>query len=343
MEAGWLLSELIARLGGELLGDDVRVSGMAPLDEASPTQLSFVAQARYRPQVAACRAAAVVLKPEWRDSADRPAVLVANPYAWFARAQALFHPPPAAQPGVHATACLAEHCQVDGSAEIGPHASIGRGVRIGKRTIVHAGVVVGDGASIGDDCVIYPNVVIYADCHLGDRCLVHAGAVIGADGFGFANEGGRWIKIPQTGRVLIGHDVEIGANTTIDRGALSDTVIADGAKLDNLIMVAHNCHIGRNSAIAGCVGIAGSTRIGEGCTVGGAAMISGHLEIGDQVHVAGATLVAKSLESGKSYAGYPMAEVRDWHKNAVHLRHLDEMAKALKSLQERLDELEGKQ
>lgn len=340
MPRSFLLSELALQLGGQVLGDDCRVNDIAPLEMAGPDQLSFVAQAKYRPQVAASRAAAVVLKPEWAGSADRPAVLVANPYAWFARAQALFHPAPAARPGIHARAWVASDAAIDPTAEIAAGAIVEAGAVVGARSVVHPGVVLGKHARIGADCIIYPNVVIYHACEMGDRCIVHAGAVIGADGFGNAMDNGAWVKIPQIGRVIIGNDVEIGANTTIDRGAMSDTVIADDVKIDNLIMVAHNVRIGAHTAIAGCVGIAGSTTIGEYCTIGGASMINGHIEIGDRVHCNGGTLVTRSLESGKSYAGYPLFEVREWQKNAVHLRHLDEMATALKNMQQRLDELE---
>lgn len=300
MSRSFLLSELAQQLGGQLHGEDCRVSDIAPLDMAAPDQLSFVAQAKYRPQLAASRAAAVVLKPEWLSSADRPALLVANPYAWFARAQALFHPAPAPRPGVHERAWVAASARVDPSAEIAAAAIIEEGAVVGARVVVHPGVVLGKNVRIGADCIIYPNVVIYHECEIGERCIVHAGAVIGADGFGNAMDNGAWVKIPQIGRVIIGNDVEIGANTTIDRGAMSDTVIADDVKIDNLIMIAHNVRIGAHTAIAGCVGIAGSTTIGEYCTIGGASMINGHIEIGDRVHCNGGTLVTRSLESGKA-------------------------------------------
>lgn len=334
------LSDLIDTVGGELFGENVEVSGFGPLETANLGQLSFVSQAKYRPLIGASKAGALVLKPEWRSSADRPAILTANPYAWFARAQAIFHPNPLLASGIHPTASVHMTADVDATAEIGANVSIGAGVSIGANTLLYPGVVIGAGVSIGSNTCIYPNVVVYHDCVLGDRCIVHSGAVIGADGFGFALDNGSWVKIPQVGRVVIGNDVEIGANTTIDRGAIGDTVIADDVKLDNLIMIAHNIEIGSHTAIAGCTGIAGSTTIGESCTIGGACMISGHLHIGDKVHVGGGSLVAKSLEGGKAYTGYPLAETRDWQKNAVHLRHLDEMAKTIKELQKRLEDLE---
>lgn len=334
------LSDLIKLIGGELVGDDVEATGFSSIETANSSQITFVAQAKYRTKIAASHAGALVLKPEWRSSVDRPSVLVANPYAWFARAQAIFHPTPKAVPGIHPTATVSSAARVHETAEIGANVSIGAGASIGAHTVLHPGVVIGAGVTVGADTCIYPNVVVYHDCVLGDRCIVHSGAVIGADGFGFAQDAGTWVKIPQVGRVVIGNDVEIGANTTIDRGAIGDTVIADDVKLDNLIMIAHNIEIGSHSAIAGCTGIAGSTTIGESCTIGGACMISGHLQIGDRVHIAGGSLVAKSLEGGKAFTGYPLAETRDWQKNAVHLRHLDEMAKTIKELQKRLEDLE---
>lgn len=342
MKPSFCLSELVIQVGGELRGEDCVVSGFGPLETADSTQLSFVAQAKYRPLITSSQAKALVLKPEWSDSVDRPAIFTANPYAWFAKAQALFHPRPELTVGVHPQAHVHSDASIDPGAEIGALASIAEGAHIASRVVVYPGAVIGRNAVIGADTIIYPNVVIYDDCVIGERCIVHAGAVIGADGFGFAMDSGRWVKIPQVGRVVIGNDVEIGANTTIDRGAIGDTIIGDGVKLDNLIMLAHNVEIGSHTAIAACTGIAGSTTVGESCTIGGAAMIVGHIEIGDRVHIGGGTLVSKSLPSEKAYAGYPFAEAREWQKNAQHLRHLDEMAKTLKTLEKRLDELERK-
>lgn len=334
------LSALVAQLGGELLGEDLEVAGIAPLDVADADSLAFVAQAKYRPLVAQSAAGAVVLKPEWASSTDKPKILTANPYAWFARAQALWYPLPQAQAGIHPSAVIEAGAEVDPTAEVGPFVFIGRGARVGARVVLRAGVNLGEGVTIGEDSLLYPGVTIYHQCRIGARCILHAGAVIGADGFGFAPENDQWTKIPQVGRVLIGDDVEIGANTTIDRGALADTVIANGVKLDNLIMLGHNVRVGEASAIAGCTGIAGSTVIGAHCTIGGAVMMNGHIEIADRTHIGGGAWVTKSLEGGKAYAGYPLSEAREWQKNAAHLRHLDEMAKTIKALQSRLEELE---
>lgn len=340
MMSSFRLSDLVTQVGGELRGEDCVVSGFGPLETANSTQLSFVAQAKYRAIIASSQAKALVLKPEWADSADRPAIFTANPYAWFAKAQALFHPRPKLITGVHPQAYIHVDASIDPGAEIGALVSVSEGARIAAGAVVYPGAVIGRNVVIGAETIIYPNVVIYHDCVVGERCIVHAGAVIGADGFGFAMDSGHWVKIPQVGRVVIGNDVEIGANTTIDRGAIGDTIIGDDVKLDNLIMLAHNVEIGSHTAIAGCTGIAGSTTVGQSCTIGGAAMIVGHINIGDRVHIGGGTLVSKSLPSEKAYAGYPFAEAREWQKNAQHLRHLDEMAKTLKTLQKRLDDLE---
>jgi UDP-3-O-[3-hydroxymyristoyl] glucosamine N-acyltransferase len=203
--------------------------------------------------------------------------------------------------------------------------------------VIHAGCVVGDGASIGEGSVLHPNVTIYRDCVIGRRAIVHSGAVIGADGFGFAPEGGKWIKIPQIGRVLIGDDVEIGANTSIDRGALEDTVIGDGVKLDNQIQIGHNCVIGDHCVIAGCVGIAGSTRIGKGCMLGGAAMILGHLEIADGTVISPGSMVMKSItKPGKYTALYPLEEHDRWLHNAAQVRHLARLAERVTELEKQL-------
>jgi UDP-3-O-[3-hydroxymyristoyl] glucosamine N-acyltransferase len=217
---------------------------------------------------------------------------------------------------------------------------VGEGAAIGPYSVIGEGCYIGNNAIVGSHARLYPRVVIYHDCVIGDNLIAHSGAVIGADGFGIAMDGDRWIKIQQIGRVVIGNDVEIGANTTIDRGALDDTVIEDGVKLDNLIQVAHNVRIGAHTAIAGCAGIAGSTTIGRHCRIGGSAGISGHLHIADHVEIAAFTLIAKSIREAGSYTGaYPFSRTEDWRRNAVHLRHLDELAARIKTLEKQLESL----
>jgi UDP-3-O-[3-hydroxymyristoyl] glucosamine N-acyltransferase len=217
---------------------------------------------------------------------------------------------------------------------------VAAGAVIGARTVLKPGCSVGENARVGADCLLYSNVTVYHDCVIGDRAILHAGAVVGADGFGIAWEDGHWRKIPQIGRVLIGDDVEVGANTTIDRGALDDTVIEEGVKLDNQIQIGHNCRIGAHTAIAGCVGIAGSTHIGRYCRIGGSAMIGGHLEIADQVEIGGATAVPKSLSKPGTYTGlFPISPHADWLRNTAHIRHLDALAERVRALEKQLADI----
>ncbi len=318
------LDEIVARFGGELRGDGARtVSGLAPLDSATPWQLSFLANPKYRSQLAATRAGAVILAPEAAADCPCAAIVTPQPYLYFARvSQWLAQTPP--PPGIHASAVV--ESPVPDSASIGPQCWIGPDVEIGEGSVLYSGVK------------------IYSGCRIGRRAILHSGAVIGADGFGFAREaGGAWVKIAQTGRVLIGDDVEIGANTTIDRGALGDTVIEDGVKLDNQIQVGHNVRIGAHSAIAGCVGIAGSARIGARCTIGGGAIILGHLALADGVNVSAGTLVGKSIAAPGSYTGsVPFMAHDDWQRNFARLRHLDALADRIRALEKRLAELENK-
>jgi UDP-3-O-[3-hydroxymyristoyl] glucosamine N-acyltransferase len=337
------LAEIVHRFGGELLGDgDVRITQVATLEMAGPGQISFFASSRYRKQLQQTRADAVILNAEAANSTERPRIVCKDPYAYFARVSALLNPPAAVVPGIHPLAAIHLSARVAASASVGPFVSIGAGAEVGEGAVVEAGCILGDNVRVGRDCRLYANVSVYHDCVIGDRVILHSGAVIGADGFGLAWEGGRWHKIPQIGRVLLGDDVEIGANTTIDRGALDDTVIEEGVKLDNQIQIGHNCKIGAHTAIAGCVGIAGSTRIGRYCRIGGSAMIGGHLEIADNVEISAATGVPKSiLKVGTYTAVFPMSLHQDWLRNASHVRHLDSLARRLRELEARLAELEG--
>lgn len=335
------LGELVDRFGGELRGNgEVQVTGVATLAAATATDLSFLANPRYRSQLASCGAAAVVVSPEAVEDCRVAAIVTPQPYLYFARAAQWLCPESQPAPGIHPTAVV--ETEVPPSASIGPHAWIGAGSRIGEGAIIGAHCCIGAGCSIGEASRLHPRVAIAHGCRVGARAIIHSGAVIGADGFGFARDAeGNWVKIPQTGRVVIGDDVEIGANTTIDRGALDDTVIGDGVKLDNQIQVAHNVRIGDRTAIAGCVAIAGSTHIGARCTIGGAASIIGHLVLADDVHVSACTLVTKSIPRSGSYTGsVPFLEHGAWQKNFARLRHLEAMADRIRALELRLAELE---
>jgi len=336
------LDEIVARFGGELVGTGATsISRIATLDAAGPGDLAFLANPKYRGQLANTRAAAVIMAPP---AAAGPAALILTPqpYLYYARVAQWLSPGPAVAPGIHPSAVV--EGDVPASASIGPHVWIGAGARIGEGAAIAANCSIGAGAEVGAGSRLAANVAVYPGCRIGERCLIHSGAVIGADGFGFAREGdGSWVKVPQVGRVLIGDDVEIGAGTTIDRGALGDTVIGDGVKLDNQIQVGHNVHIGAHTAMAGCVGIAGSAVIGERCTVGGGAVILGHLRIADDVNVSAGTLVAKSIAKPGTYSGtVPFLEHGDWLRNFSRLRHLDAMADKIHALEQRLAALENK-
>ncbi|HEU0219440.1 MAG TPA: UDP-3-O-(3-hydroxymyristoyl)glucosamine N-acyltransferase [Gallionella sp.] len=332
------LADIAAQLGGRVLGDaGVCVSQIATLEKAQPNHISFLTNSKYRTQLAGTRAGAVILGEADVEATDLPRIISDNPYAYFARVSALLNPLPEAKPGVHPGAVVGVGAQIDPTASIAAMAVIGVGATIGAHSIIGEGCCIGANTVIGSHARLYPHVVVYHNCVIGDNLIAHSGAVIGSDGFGIAMDEGRWIKIPQIGRVVIGNDVEIGANTTIDRGALDDTVIEDGVKLDNQIQVAHNVRIGAHTAIAGCAGIAGSAVIGRYCLIGGGARILGHLQLADHVEIAAHTLVGKSIREAGSYAAiFPFGKTEDWRKNAVHLRHLDDLVKRVKTLEQEL-------
>ncbi len=335
------LDEIVATLGGELVGDGgVVVRRVATLERAGSDEIGFLANPRYRSQVAASRAGAIIVSPKLRDITDAPRILADDPYLYFARLAQLLNPPPAAS-GVVAATAVVESPLPEGT-EVGAGAWIGPDVVLGRDVIVGPGCHVAPGVSIGDGTRLYPGVSIYAYCRVGARCILHSGVVIGADGFGFArSRDAEWVKIPQTGRVVIGDDVEVGANTSIDRGAIDDTVIEDGVKLDNQIQIGHNVRIGRHSIVAAAAAIAGSTRIGERCMIGGMVGIVGHLEIADDVVVSGGTVVAKSLRKPGMYTSIPPLQPHaDWVRNFSHIRHLDAMADKIRALENRISELE---
>ncbi len=350
--SGISLSDIVARLGGELRGEAAGarvVRQVATLSQAGPDEITFLSNPKYRGQLAGTRAAAVILNAASAEHCPTACIVAADPYGYYARVAQWLNPPLVEEPGTHPSATV--DSAVPASSRIAAGARIGRNVSLGENVSIGPNCVIGDGVSIGESSVLYGNVTIYSKCVVGARAVIHSGVVIGADGFGFAREkdaalgpgGGRWVKIPQLGRVLVGDDVEIGANTTIDRGALDDTIIEEGVKLDNQIQVAHNVRIGAHTALAGCVGIAGSARIGRNCTIGGAAMILGHLEIADGVHVSTNTLVTKSITKAGAYTGWvPFQEHADWAKNFGRLRHLDTMNDKMRDLETRLSALEKK-
>lgn len=341
VQEGLQLTEIVARLGGSLEGDgSVVVTQVGTLASAGAGQIAFLTNPKYRQQLQSTRAAAVIVPPQFASDTSLPRIVHQNAYAYYARVVALLNPQGLRTAGVHPSAVV--DSKVPSSASIGANVVIGADVVIGENVTVSPGCVIGDGVSIGDDSLLYPNSVIYHHCVIGRRAVIQAGAVIGSDGFGFAKEGECWIKIPQIGRVIIGDDVEVGANTSIDRGALDDTVIGNGVKLDNQIQIAHNVVIGDHSALAGCVGVAGSTKIGRRCTVGGAGMIIGHLDIADDVHISAGTMVTKSLHKPGQYTSiFPLEAHEDWLHNAAQIKRLAKLAERVSELEKKLEQMEA--
>lgn len=339
------LGELARMVGAELRGDaEVVITGVGTLQNAKPGQLSFLSNPSYNRYLKTTQASAVFVAPEQAEACPVTALVSDNPYLSYARAAALLFPAPAIDPGIHESAVVAETAVVDATAHVGACAVIGDGAIIDAAVIIGPGCVVEAGCQVGEQSRLVARVTLCRDTIVGRRCLIHPGAVLGADGFGLANDEGRWEKVPQLGRVRVGDNVEIGANTTIDRGALEDTVLHDGVKLDNLIQIAHNVEIGEHTAMAGCSAVAGSTKIGSHCTVGGLAGVVGHLTIGDNVHFSAATLVTRSFEKPGYYSGgLPAMSNGEWRKLVARLRRLEEMQRELKTLKQKIGVLEGKQ
>jgi UDP-3-O-[3-hydroxymyristoyl] glucosamine N-acyltransferase len=318
------LGELAVRFGCELRGDpQARVERVATLANADSHALAFLANPRYRAQLAQTRAAAVVL--DAASAADCPThvLLAANPYATYARIAAILHPDPPAPAGVHATALVAASARLDPSARIGAFATVGEDALVGARCVIGAHCVLEERVTLADDVRLGPRVTLCRGVQVGARSVLHPGSVIGADGFGYAPERGTWLKVPQLGTVRIGADVEIGCNTTVDRGAIEDTVIEDGVKLDNLIQIGHNVRIGAHTAIAACTGISGSTVIGRRCMIGGEVGVAGHLRIADDVVITGYSAVSHSIGSAGVYSStLPTEEVHAWRRLVARFKRL---------------------
>ena len=313
------LAQIASRLGGRIAGDaDVLIRQVGSLERAGPGQIGFLSNPKYHASLAGTRASAVVLGADAEALTPLPRIVCDNPYAYFARVSQLFNPATTQPAGVH------------------PSATVSPGAKLGARASIGAGCFVGEHVSIGEDSCLYPGVVVYAGCRIGARAIIHAGAVIGADGFGIARDAGRWVKIPQIGAVVIGDDVEIGANTTIDRGTMDDTVIGDGVKLDNQIQIGHNCRVGAHTAMAGCVAIAGSADIGSQCTIGAGALILGHLSICDQVNVSADTVISRSIRKPGTYTGmFPADDNESWARNTAVVRHLADLMERVRALEKR--------
>ncbi|WP_237058828.1 UDP-3-O-(3-hydroxymyristoyl)glucosamine N-acyltransferase [Microbulbifer sediminum] len=336
------LAQLASRLGAELrlapgVSPETVPGGLSTLQDAAPTDVSFLASAAYRRFLRDTRACAVILTAEHADECPVSSLVVPAPYHAFAQATAVYDTAPRPDPGVHPSAAVHGDADVDPSASIGPGAVVGAFARIGQGAVVGPNSTVGEGSVIGDRTRLGAGVVIYHGCNIGRGCIIHSGAVIGADGFGFAPHEKRWTKIHQLGGVEIGDDVEVGACTCIDRGALGDTVIGQGVKIDNQVQIAHNVQIGDYSAIAACSAVAGSAVIGKHCTIAGGAGVVGHITVADGTHVTAMTLITKSIDSAGSYSsGTPFSDSRSWRRNAVRYAQLDQMSRRLRELEKQV-------
>ena len=340
MQISLTLADLADRLGAELVGDGDRlVEGIRPLDLAGPEHLSFLHNPKYVAQAAESRAGAILVH-----SADqlpgRDLLVIDQPYLAVAKALEIFHPRPQAEPGVHPSAVVADDLELGEGASVGPLVAVGRGVAIGDRTVIGAGCVVGNGVKIGEDCVLHPRAVVEDGCWLGDRCILQSGVVIGSDGYGFATVDGVHHKVPQVGIVVLEDDVEIQANTTIDRATMGETRIGRGTKVDNLVQLAHNVQIGEHCLLVSQVGISGSTKIGNHSIFAGQAGAAGHLDIGDRVMAGARAAVMKSVPDDSVLAGFPARPQREWMKAQAALRRIDGLRKKVLELERRLREME---
>lgn len=338
-QLSFTLAEIAEQIGATLVAvnDQQSVSGIGTLDDSNAAQVTFLANPSYRKQLATTNAAAVIVHPDLQSECPVAALVMDNPYIGFAKLSQLFDNLPQQTSGIHPTAVVAESAELAEGISIGANAVIGEYVQLGKDSRIGPGCIIGDHSILGENCLLHANVVFYHDVVVGNHCIFHSGSVLGADGFGFAPDAGKWQKIAQLGGVRVGNNVEIGANTTVDRGALGHTQIGNDVKLDDQIMIAHNVVIGDGCAMAATSGIAGSTTLGKNCTISGGVGISGHLEITDGVHITAMTLVSKSIAQPGAYSsGTAMMPAADWRKSATRFRQLDDLARRLKKLEKNL-------
>ena len=336
----YTLQELADAIKAEVKGDpSCKIFSMAPIETAHEGQITFLLRPKFKRYLDQSQASAVVLHPNYIERCQTNALIVNQPEVAYAKLATLFDRSPKPKKGVHPSVVIGENVHLPESCVVGPNVVIGNHVTVGENVVIGANSVISDDSHIGDNTKLFPNVTLYHDVQIGERCIVHSGVVIGSDGFGMVNDHGAWLKIPQLGGVRIGNDVEIGANTTIDRGAMQNTVIGNGVKLDNQIQVAHNVQIGDHTAIAGCVAIAGSAKIGKYCMIGGGSCIADHLEIADHVMIAGMSGVSKSLKEPDIYAsGIPVQRRDQWHKNIVNYRKLGDLLDRVRQLEKVIDE-----
>lgn len=332
------LQELAIALGATLRGDpQCRISGLAPLERAQKGDLSFLTNPNYRKYLSSTEASAVILAKEEAEHCSVPVLIIDNPRLAMVKAAALFEPVDETVPGVHETAVISPETKIPETASIGAYCVIGKHVVLGEHVVIEAGSIIGDFCSIGAHSRLKPRVTFYNHVKIGSKCLIHSGAVLGSDGFGFAQHEGQWVKMPHLAGVTLGDTVEVGANTTIDRGVLEDTILGNGVIIDNLVQIGHNVKIGDRTAIAAAAAIAGSTQIGKGCLIGGGARVGGHIEIVDNVHLTATSGVNHSISQPGIYsAGFPAKPNAQWRKNVARFQYLDEMARRLRALENRI-------
>lgn len=336
----WTLGEIASEIGAQLVGNaDIVITGVGTLQNAKQTDISFLANTKYRQYLKSTSAGCVIVSPADFAEVQTNALVIDDPYVAYAKVASLLYPEEQSATGIHSSVVLGVHCQIAESVRISAQVFIGANVQIGDNVDIGPGCIIENDVIIAADSRLLANVTLCRKVQIGERVIIHPGVVIGADGFGLANEKGRWIKIPQVGKVIIGNDVEIGANTTIDRGAIDDTIISNGVKLDNQIQIGHNVFIGEHTVIAGCVGISGSTRIGSHCAIGGGTGIAGHIEITDGVQLTGMSMVTKSILTAGTYSsGIPAEPNREWHRNVIRYRQLDKLNDKIKQLEARLNQ-----
>ncbi len=338
------LQVLAAHVNGFLIGEEANeVNSVAAISDATKSQVTFLNDKKYKAQLADCQAGLVLIRNEHQDAFSGNKIICDNPYYAYALIAQLLDNSPELVSFHSDNACIAESANVDASARIAANAVIDEGAQVGANCMVASGAYVGKNVTLGKACKVYANASIYHNCVIGNDCIIHSGAVIGSDGFGFANDKGQWVKIPQVGRVVIGNEVEVGSNTSIDCGTIKDTIIHDGVKIDNLVHIAHNVEVDENTAIAGGVIMAGSTYIGKRCTLAGGVALNGHIRIADDVHITGFSMVTKSIKDPGVYSsGIPATNNRDWRKNTVKLRQVDSLFERVKELEKQLALLDKK-
>ena len=338
MSKNYALSDIVDALGGRIVGDSTTIiSRVSSLQNANYGDICFISDAKYLKALSASKASAFVLREKDAELTTLPRVIVENPYAYFAKVSTFLNPPSKPILGIAPSAVVDVTATVPESCSVAALVVIGADVMLGDNVIIGSGCIIENDVIIADNTRLEPNVTIKHHCVIGQNCHIFSGAVIGSDGFGYAEEDGRWLKIPQVGRVVIHDDVDIGANTTVDRGALDDTIIEDGVKLDNLIQIGHNCVIGAHTVIAGCTGIAGSAKIGKHCKIGGAAMILGHLEVADHVTISPGSMITRSLPTADTYTALmPFQTHKAWLNTAAKIRHLDDLSDKIKQLEKAL-------